>query len=77
LTNFPSVLHKFTCFLHTLRVFRSPYFYHDAFMHHPMQVLDAPGCGSASSNGLCERTGQRSALSEDVSLTKSRATTPT
>src|SRR6218665_667758 len=31
----PSVLHKFTCFLHTLHVFRfPPYFYHDAFMHH-------------------------------------------
>src|SRR6218665_394131 len=24
LTNFPPVLHKFTCFLHTLRVFRFP-----------------------------------------------------
>src|SRR6218665_893367 len=41
--NFPPVLGKFTCFLHTLRVFRSPYFDHDAFMHHPMHVLDAPG----------------------------------
>jgi len=31
-------------FLHILRVFRfPPYFYHDAFMHHPMHVLDAPG----------------------------------
>jgi len=28
-------------FLHTLRVF-PPYFYHDAFMHHTMHVLDAP-----------------------------------
>jgi len=27
----------FMCF------FVSPYFYHDAFMHHTMQVLDAPG----------------------------------
>src|SRR6218665_3282879 len=38
----PPVLDKFTCFLHTLRVFCSPYFDHDAFMHHPMHVLDAP-----------------------------------
>src|SRR6218665_1440416 len=38
---FPPVLGKFTCFLHTLRVF-PPYFDHDAFMHHPMHVLDAP-----------------------------------
>jgi len=30
-------------FLHTLRVFRfHPYFYHDAFMHHTMHVLNAP-----------------------------------
>jgi len=37
------VLQKFTCFLHTLCVFRfPPYFDHDAFMHHPMHVLDAP-----------------------------------
>src|SRR6218665_2852742 len=44
LTNFPSVLDKFTCFSHTLRVFPSfPYFDHDAFMPHPMHVLDAPG----------------------------------
>ena len=40
-THFPPVLGKFTCFLHTLRVFFPPYFYHDAFMHHPMHVLDA------------------------------------
>ena len=33
---------KFTCFLHTLCVFRFPtYFDHDAFMHHTMHVLDA------------------------------------
>jgi len=38
---FPPVLGKFTCFLHALRVY-SPYFDHDAFMHHPMHVLDAP-----------------------------------
>src|SRR6218665_504464 len=25
--------------------FVSPYFYHDAFMHHPTHVLDAPGYG--------------------------------
>ena len=30
-------------FLHTLCVFRFPYFYHNAFMHHTMRVLDAPG----------------------------------
>jgi len=42
--NFPPVLGKFTCFLHGLCVFRfPPYFDHDAFMHHPMHVLDAPG----------------------------------
>jgi len=30
-------------FLHTSRVFCfPPYFYHDAFMHHTMDVLDAP-----------------------------------
>src|SRR6218665_2652579 len=37
---FPPVLDKFTCILHALRVF-PPYFGHDAFMHHPMHVLDA------------------------------------
>ena len=41
LTNFPPVLHKFTCF--TCISF-APYFYHDAFMHHPIHVLDAPAC---------------------------------
>src|SRR6218665_1443822 len=41
-TNFPPILGKFTCILHTLRVYFSPYFDHDAFMHHPMHVLDAP-----------------------------------
>src|SRR6218665_3879473 len=40
LLQIPPVLGKFTCFLHTLRV--SPYLDHDAFMHHPMHVLDAP-----------------------------------
>jgi len=29
-------------FLHTLRVFSSPLFERDAFMHHTMHVLDAP-----------------------------------
>ena len=38
---FPPALRKFTCFLHTLRVLFSPYFDHDALMHHPMHVLDA------------------------------------
>src|SRR6218665_117891 len=42
-TNFTLVLGKFTCLiLHTLRVF-PPYFDHDAFVHHPMHVLDASG----------------------------------
>ena len=40
---FPPVFEKFTCFLHTFCVFRfPPYFDHDAFMHQPMHVLDAP-----------------------------------
>src|SRR6218665_2308821 len=39
----PSVSEKFTCILHTVCVFRfPPYFDHDAFIHHPMHVLDAP-----------------------------------
>jgi len=29
-------------FLHTLCVFRSPYFKHNAFMHHTMHVLQTP-----------------------------------
>src|SRR6218665_3189489 len=41
-TNFPPVFGKFTSFLHTFWVF-PPYFDHDAFMVHPMHVLDAPG----------------------------------
>src|SRR6218665_2427681 len=41
-SKFPPVLGKFNCFLHTLRVLFPPYFDHDAFMHHPMHVLDAP-----------------------------------
>jgi len=33
-------------FLYTLLVFRfPPYIYHNAFMHHTMHVLDAPGLG--------------------------------
>ena len=40
-SKFPPVFQKFNTFLHTLRVF-PPYFDHDAFMHHPMHVLDAP-----------------------------------
>src|SRR6218665_3388901 len=42
-TNFPPVFGKFTSFLHTFCVYFPPYFDHDAFMHHPMHVLDAPG----------------------------------
>ena len=37
------VFAKFTCFLHTLGFLVSPYFYHEAFMHHTMHVLDASG----------------------------------
>jgi len=40
--NSPPVLEKFTCFLHTLCISFPPYFDHDAFMHRPMHVLDAP-----------------------------------
>ena len=35
---FPPDFVEFTCFLHT---FVSPWFDHDAFMHHTMHVLDA------------------------------------
>src|SRR6218665_3404242 len=38
-TTFPPLLHKFTRFLHTLRVFRFPYFYHHAFIHHPFHFI--------------------------------------
>jgi len=40
-TNFLPVF--FNGILHTLCVFRFPYFDHDAFMHNTMHVLDAPG----------------------------------
>src|SRR6218665_1890433 len=43
LKNSSPVFEKFTCFLYNLCVFRFPYFDHDAFMHHPMHVLEAPG----------------------------------
>ena len=33
---------EFTCFCMLYVYFASPYFYHDAFMHHAMHVLDAP-----------------------------------
>ena len=59
LTHFPPCLDKFTCFLHTLRVFRLPptlYFDHDAFMHHPMHVLDAPASVSNRKMGLLSFT---------------------
>src|SRR6218665_1519826 len=50
---FPPYFEKFTpCFqeIHLLFTYFScisfpPYFDHDAFMHHPMHVLDAPGKG--------------------------------
>ena len=38
---FPPVFKKFITFLHALCVISPPYFDHDAFMHHPMHVLDA------------------------------------
>src|SRR6218665_3198244 len=37
----PPVLDKITFFLNTLCISFPPYFDHDAFMHHPMRVLDA------------------------------------
>ena len=46
--NFPT-LRKIFKILHTICVFRfPPYFDHDAFMHHPMQVLDAPAIEQSS-----------------------------
>ena len=40
----PPVIDKFTSFFYILYVyFVPPYFDHDAFMHHPMHVLDALG----------------------------------
>jgi len=39
---FPSDFAKFTCFYIHSAFFVSPYFDHDAFMHHTMHVLDAP-----------------------------------
>ena len=53
-TNTPPVFEKIICFLHTLCVFRFPptltmmhlCITHDAFMHHPMHVLDAPSSSS-------------------------------
>jgi len=38
---FPPTFIQFTCFWSNLRVFSSPYFDHDAFMHYALQVLDA------------------------------------
>src|SRR6218665_2170867 len=45
-------------FLHTLCVFRPPYFYHHSFIHHTMHVLDAPAilCERASAYGNSFRT---------------------
>ena len=37
---FPSDFVKFTCFTYFLCIL-PPYFYHDAFMHHTMHILDA------------------------------------
>jgi len=39
--NVPSGLQKFTCFYILYVYFVSPYYDHDAFMHHPMHVVDA------------------------------------
>ena len=47
----PPVFGKFTSFLHTFCVFFPPYFDHDAFMHHPMHVLDAPEYNNRAGNG--------------------------
>jgi len=43
LKNCPPCFRNIHLLLHTFCAFRfSPYFDHDAFMHHPMHVLDAP-----------------------------------
>src|SRR6218665_3066713 len=39
---FPPISTKFT-FLGLIYVFCFPYFDHDAFMHHTLHILDAPG----------------------------------
>src|SRR6218665_3883375 len=39
--NVPSGLQKFTCFYILYVYFVSPYYDHDAFMHHPMHAVDA------------------------------------
>jgi len=38
---------KLTCFYIPYVYLVSPYFYHDAFMHHTMNVLDAPVCSKS------------------------------
>ena len=40
--NFPTIFVKFLCVLPHLCIFASPYFDHDAFMHHTIHVLDTP-----------------------------------
>ena len=57
LTNFPPLFYTNSPALYILYVyFVSPYFYHDAFMHHPMHVLDAtelvPWCAELLSSAL-------------------------
>jgi len=47
LVHFPPVSQKLLFPLHLLVYFVSPYFYHDAFMHHQMHVLDASGPGAS------------------------------
>src|SRR6218665_1558582 len=39
----PFFLQIYVSFTYFMCFFVSPYFYHDAFMHHTMHVLDAPG----------------------------------
>jgi len=39
--HFPICFRKLTCFYMLYMYFVSPYFDHDAFMHHTMRVLDA------------------------------------
>ena len=66
---FPSDFVKVTC-LHTLRVF-SHYFYHDAFMHHTMHVLNAPASKARLRNAAWAIFGPPGICKwEDLSLSK-------
>src|SRR6218665_1806564 len=50
----PPVLEKFTCFTYFMCISFPPYFDHDAFMHHPMYVLDALGIGCLSESSTTD-----------------------